>query len=89
VQKKENKKKLSISKNQIQAYTIGSFGYDLDFLKQKDSGLIVLTNEDDNRQNMVSPKYYAKVFTTTANGMEGNRIGRRELHSICKKANGP
>jgi hypothetical protein len=56
-------------------YKKGTFGYDLNFLKEKDSGLIVLKGEDGKATVIVSPKYQAKVFTSTANGPEGNSLG--------------
>lgn len=52
----------------------GSFGYDLAFLQQHDS-VIVLKSNDDKAQIIVSPKYQAKVFTSTANGNEGLSFG--------------
>jgi hypothetical protein len=55
-------------------YGKGTFGYDLDFLKQKDS-VIVLSSKDGNGQIIISPKYQAKVFTSTAGGLEGKSFG--------------
>ena len=55
-------------------YTKGTFGYDLDFLKQKDS-VIVLNSKDGNGQVIISPKYQAKVFTSTADGVNGKSFG--------------
>ena len=53
----------------------GSFGYDLAFLKQKDNSLIVLSSNDGKAQIIVSPKYQGKVFTGTANGLQGDSFG--------------
>ena len=53
----------------------GSFGYDLAFLKQKDSNLIVLSGNNGKAQIIVSPKYQGKVFTGTANGLPGVSFG--------------
>ncbi len=50
----------------------GSFGYDLQFLQNKDS-VIVLKNGD--AQVIISPKYQGKVFTSTAMGLAGNSSG--------------
>lgn len=50
----------------------GSFGYDLQFLQSKDS-VIVLKNGD--AQVIVSPKYQGKVFTSTAQGLNGSSSG--------------
>ncbi len=53
-------------------YQQGSFGYDLHFLQKHDS-IIVLTSAET--QVIVSSKYQAKVFTSTANGNEGKSFG--------------
>lgn len=53
----------------------GSFGHDLNFLQSKDSGLIVLRSFYDSSQIIISPKYQAKVFTSTADGMGGQSFG--------------
>jgi hypothetical protein len=55
-------------------YAKGTFGYDLDFLKQKDS-VIVLNSKDGSGEVIVSPKYQAKVFTSTADGANGKSFG--------------
>jgi hypothetical protein len=52
----------------------GTFGYDLHFLKQHDS-IVVLESDNGKSQIIVSPKYQAKVFTSTANGNEGLSFG--------------
>jgi hypothetical protein len=54
-------------------FQAGTFGYDLHFLQQHDSGLVVLQNGD--ARVIVSPKYQAKVFTSTAAGDEGPSFG--------------
>ncbi|MEO6894979.1 MAG: DUF6786 family protein [Ginsengibacter sp.] len=53
----------------------GSFGYDLQFLKQHDDSLVVLSNDSGKAQVIVSPKYQAKVFTSTAEGDSGKSFG--------------
>lgn len=58
----------------LSPYKQGSFGYDLAFLQQHDS-VIVLQSEQGEAQVVVSPKYQAKVFTSTANGKEGLSFG--------------
>jgi len=55
-------------------YAKGTFGYDLDFLKKKDS-VIVLNSKDGSGQIIVSPKYQGKVFTSTADGANGKSFG--------------
>ena len=52
----------------------GSFEYDLAFLQKHDS-VIVLKSSDGKAQIIVSPKYQAKVFTSTANGDTGRSFG--------------
>jgi hypothetical protein len=52
----------------------GSFGYDLAFLQKHDS-VIVLKSNDGKAQIIISPKYQAKVFTSTANGENGRSFG--------------
>lgn len=52
----------------------GSFGYDLEFLKTKDS-IIVLQAKEGKAQVIVSPKYQGKIFTSTAEGAAGRSFG--------------
>lgn len=56
-------------------YKKGTYGYDLKFLKEKDNGLIVLKGDNGKAEVIVSPKYQAKVFTSTANGPDGASLG--------------
>lgn len=58
----------------MEIYEQGTFGYDLNYLSGKDS-LIILKSDDGNAQVIVSPKYQAKVFTSTANGLSGKSMG--------------
>ncbi|AHF14088.1 DUF6786 family protein [Niabella soli] len=53
----------------------GSFGYDVDFLQRQDSGLIILKSADQASQVIISPKYQAKVFTSSADGNNGKSFG--------------
>lgn len=59
----------------VENYKKGSFGYDLKFLRDKDSGLVLLQTNDSAAQIIVSPKYQAKVFTSTATGLDGSSFG--------------
>ena len=52
----------------------GTFGYDLDFL-EKQGNIIVLSGNDNKAQIIVSPEYQGKVFTSTAEGLEGKSFG--------------
>jgi hypothetical protein len=63
------------SDNMGKMYETGTFGYDLNYLSEKDSGLIVLKSDDEKAQLILSAKYQAKVFTSTANGLEGKSHG--------------
>lgn len=55
-------------------YEKGTFGYDVNYLSDKDD-LIILKSADEQAQVLLSGKYQAKVFTSTANGMSGNSHG--------------
>ncbi len=55
-------------------YEKGTFGYDLQFLQKHDS-VIVLGNEPEQARVVVSAKYQAKVFTSTAAGSKGKSFG--------------
>ena len=66
----DGKKSESMKRN----YEKGTFGYDLNYLSEKDS-LILLKSENGKAQLILSAKYQAKVFTSTANGLEGNSHG--------------
>ena len=55
-------------------YEKGTFGYDLHYLFSKDS-VVVLADSDAKAQIIVSAKYQAKVFTSTAGGMNGTSLG--------------
>ncbi len=67
-----NKKK---AEDMEKTYKKGTFGYDLNYLSQKDSLMIVFKSDDNKAQVIVSAKYQAKVFTSTAEGKEGNSNG--------------
>lgn len=56
------------------SYEKGTFGYDLNYLSSKDS-LVILKGANDKAQVIISPKYQAKVFTSTVNGLDGKSIG--------------
>jgi len=63
------------SENVERRYEKGTFGYDLAYLSEKDKNLIVLKSDDEKSQVILSAKYQGKVFTSTANGLEGNSHG--------------
>ncbi|MDR2041177.1 MAG: hypothetical protein LBP98_02520 [Tannerella sp.] len=53
----------------------GAFGYDFHYLLEKDSTLVLLSDGDGQAQIIVSPGYQAKVFTSSARGMQGKSLG--------------
>src|SRR5258708_23367741 len=55
-------------------YKQGTFGYDLHFLQQHDP-VIVLQSDQGAAQVIVSPRYQAKVFTSTADGVARQSFG--------------
>ncbi|MDR1937650.1 MAG: hypothetical protein LBQ73_04010 [Tannerellaceae bacterium] len=59
----------------MKTYEKGTFGYDLQYLSGKDESLVVLTSDDGQAQLIVSPKYQAKVFTSTVDGLDGKSLG--------------
>lgn len=67
--------KQSVAANDSTSFKQGTFGYDLNFLKKHDDSLVVLRNDSGESQVIVSPKYQAKVFTSTASGDEGLSFG--------------
>ncbi len=60
--------------SQDTSFKKGTFAYDLNFLKDKDS-LIVLKDSSGRSQIVVSAKYQGKVFTSTADGDTGKSFG--------------
>lgn len=56
------------------SYKKGTFGYDLNYLSEKDK-LVLLTSENEMVQVIISPGYQGKVFTSTAEGPEGQSLG--------------
>ena len=59
----------------METFEKGTFGYDLNYLSSKDSLMIVLMSDEGNARIIVSAKYQAKVFTSTAEGLFGKSIG--------------
>jgi hypothetical protein len=59
---------------ELKNFKPGSFGFDLAFLRRFDS-VIILQSDDNKSQVIVSPKYQGKVFTSTAEGLEGKSFG--------------
>lgn len=59
----------------MKSFEKGTFGYDLNYLSKKDSLIVVLTADGEEARVIVSPKYQAKVFTSTADGLSGQSLG--------------
>lgn len=68
----------------MKSFEKGTFGYDLNYLSAKDS-LVVLTGQDHLSQVIVSPGYQAKVFTSTAEGLEGKSLGYLNYKALDSK----
>ncbi|MDR2774807.1 MAG: hypothetical protein LBC19_08710 [Tannerella sp.] len=63
------------SKNRnMDTFEKGSFGYDLQYMSKRDTP-VVLSTDGGRAQIIVSPKYQAKVFTSTADGTGGRSLG--------------
>jgi hypothetical protein len=62
-------------KRTMNEYEKGTFGYDFQYLSQKDDQVVALKSDDAEAQIIVSPKYQAKVFTSTAEGLSGASLG--------------
>lgn len=60
--------------NHTSSFKEGTFGYDLNFLKNKDS-IVLLKSNDGRSQVIISAKYQGKVFTSTADGDTGRSFG--------------
>ena len=61
------------SEVQLPSFKEGEFGFDLQFLQKQDPTLVLLKQGD--AQVAVSPRYQAKVFTSTARGDQGLSFG--------------
>lgn len=64
-------------------YAEHTFGYDLRFLEQKDSVIVL---KDGDAQVIVSPKYQGKVFTSTAAGLNGYSFGWINYKALASDA---
>lgn len=59
--------------NKISKFIKGTFGYDLDFLKQYHKDIIVLG--DSNSKVIIAPAFQGRVMTSTAEGNKGSSFG--------------
>ncbi|APS40561.1 DUF6786 family protein [Salegentibacter sp. T436] len=68
--KKKDKRQKEMEEKTFQE---GSFGFDAEFLKERDTSLLTLTA--NNSRILISPKYQAKVFTSSSSGDNGRSYG--------------
>ena len=61
-------------KQDNQVHKQGTFGFDLNFL-EKQGDMIVLSGNENKAQVIISPEYQGKVFTSTAEGLNGKSFG--------------
>jgi len=71
----DNKTETKANTNSIQEFTKGSFGFDLNFLKQYHKDLVLLGNDSTGAQIIVLPAYQGRVMTSSAEGNKGNSFG--------------
>jgi len=60
--------------DEVAKFMKGTFGYDLDFLKQYHKDIVVL-GDSTNAQVIVAPAYQGRVMTSTAEGNKGLSFG--------------
>ena len=69
------------------AFSKGSFGYDLEFLKKYHKDLLVLSEDSSGAQIIIAPAYQGRVMTSTTEGNNGLSFGwvNHELIASGKK----
>jgi hypothetical protein len=60
--------------NEVAKFIKGTFGYDLDFLKEYHKDIVVL-GDSANAQVIIAPAYQGRVMTSTAEGNIGSSFG--------------
>ncbi len=65
----------SVRNAQKETFMKGTFGYDLDFLRQYHDDMLVLKDHSGDAQVIVCPAYQGRVMTSTAKGLEGYSFG--------------
>jgi hypothetical protein len=68
-------KKANSEKTVSQEYAKGTFGYDLEFLKQYHKDLVVLGDDSAGAQIIIVPAYQGRVMTSSAQGSKGASFG--------------
>ena len=56
-------------------FTKGSFGYDLNFLKNLHKDIVVLSDDSTGAQVIILPAYQGRVMTSSAEGLSGMSFG--------------
>ena len=56
-------------------YAAGTFGYDVQFLKQYHKDLVVLSDESSQAQILILPQYQGRVMTSASGGVNGLSYG--------------
>lgn len=56
-------------------YQMGTYGYDLDFIKKQNIEVLELSSDDGQSKVMVIPAWQGRVLTTTSAGNEGDSYG--------------
>lgn len=69
-----NKEKNESKADEIAKFMKGTFGYDLDFLKQYHKDIVVL-GDNGGAQVIVAPAYQGRVMTSSAEGSKGLSFG--------------
>jgi hypothetical protein len=69
-----NSEKQENKGNEVAKFMKGTFGYDLDFLKQYHKDIVVL-GDSASAQVIVAPAYQGRVMTSTADGSIGSSFG--------------
>ena len=66
--------KMKTPKEQME-FTKGTFGYDLNFLKNLHKDIVVLGDDSIGAQVIILPAYQGRVMTSTAEGLAGQSFG--------------
>ena len=61
----------SINKNHQYEYQMGTYGYDLAFIRKHNIEVLELSSDDGLSKVMVIPAWQGRVMTTTSGGDEG------------------
>ena len=68
-----DKNKTDDAADKASKFIMGTFGHDLEFLKEYHKDLVILG--DENAQVVIAPAYQGRVMTSTAEGHKGASFG--------------